>query len=288
MSREEEEREHLQKLIQLHRANLQHYEELEAKYGLDCPVYVKNAKKEARKGLAEARDRLAALEGRVPGTEPSIPAVHNSIMSELKGTKAALADILEAVAVVRQILESTGSAAGTDLAEDLATGTDLADDLTEALKGLACDLNRLRECHELRQHLRHLERYFSLCHDEVRRHENLMDIDLQIVQRLWDICKRTSLEKLVQFMESIAYIKWYSGVEDSKIIEIEKWVDDLRFMANIIDGNLRERRLRPLKESTSTFGDLVNKYSMAADLHLEYIIAKLCDEASQYMGRISQ
>jgi hypothetical protein len=28
-----EEREHLQKLIELHRANLQHYEELEAKYG---------------------------------------------------------------------------------------------------------------------------------------------------------------------------------------------------------------------------------------------------------------
>jgi hypothetical protein len=34
----EEEREHLQRLIELHRSNLQHYEELEAKYGLDCPV----------------------------------------------------------------------------------------------------------------------------------------------------------------------------------------------------------------------------------------------------------
>ena len=76
-----EEREHLRKLIELHRANLQHYEELEAKYGLDCPVYVKHAKEEARKGLAEARVGLAALEGSAPGTEPSIPAIPQNLSS---------------------------------------------------------------------------------------------------------------------------------------------------------------------------------------------------------------
>jgi hypothetical protein len=76
-----EEREHLRKLIQLHRANLQHYEELEAKYGLDYPVYVKNAKEEARQGLAEARAKLTALEGRAPGVEPSIPAIPQNLPS---------------------------------------------------------------------------------------------------------------------------------------------------------------------------------------------------------------
>jgi hypothetical protein len=76
-----EEREHLQKLIELHRANLQHYEELEAKYGLDCPVYVKNAKEEARKGLTETRAKLAALEGSAPGAESSIPAIPQNLPS---------------------------------------------------------------------------------------------------------------------------------------------------------------------------------------------------------------
>jgi hypothetical protein len=77
----EEEREHLQRLIELHRANLRHYEELEARYGLDCPAYVKHAKEEARKGLAEARARLAALEGDAPDTRLSIPAIPQNLPS---------------------------------------------------------------------------------------------------------------------------------------------------------------------------------------------------------------
>jgi hypothetical protein len=267
-----EEREHLQKLIEIHRANLQHNEEKEAMYGLDCPDYVKNAKEEARRRLIEARARLAALEGGVPSAEPSVPDIRNNIMSELQETKAALADILEAVAVIRQIQERTGS----------ATGTDLADDLTEALKGLAGDLNRLRGCHELRQHLRDLEGDFSLCHDEVRKPKNLMDIDIELIQILWEKCKKNSFYRLVQF------IKWYSSTESDNIIEVENWLDDLCIMRKSIDNDLREGRLGPLKESTNRFGSLVDQYSAAADRHLEDIIAKLCDQVSQYMGRISK
>ena len=49
MSRGEEEHEHLQTLIELHRANLQHYEEQEAKYGLECPVYVRGGVQRTRR-----------------------------------------------------------------------------------------------------------------------------------------------------------------------------------------------------------------------------------------------
>jgi len=44
-----EEREYLQRLIELHRANLQRYEELEAKYGFDCPVYVRGGVQQTRR-----------------------------------------------------------------------------------------------------------------------------------------------------------------------------------------------------------------------------------------------
>jgi hypothetical protein len=44
-----EEREHLQRLIELHRSNLQYYEELEAKYGLDCPAYVRGGVQRTRR-----------------------------------------------------------------------------------------------------------------------------------------------------------------------------------------------------------------------------------------------
>jgi hypothetical protein len=84
VSREEEEREHLQKLIELRQANLQQYEELEAKYDLDCPVYVKNAKEDARKGLTEVRAKLTAFEDGAPEAEPSIPAIPQNLPSRVE------------------------------------------------------------------------------------------------------------------------------------------------------------------------------------------------------------
>jgi hypothetical protein len=188
-----------------------------------------------------------------------------------------MADILEAVAVIREILERTGSVAGTDL----------ADHLIEALKGLAGDLNRLRECHELRQHLRRLEEDFSLCHDEVRRPKDEMHINIEVVDLLWKSCKKDLLA-LVEFMECVKHINQLSTGESGRIIEVENWLDNLCIMRDSVDDDLRERRLRPLKESTSRFSGLIDKYSAAADQHLEDIIARLCDQVSQYVGRISQ
>lgn len=119
-----EEREHLQKLIGLHRANLQHYEELEAKYGLDCPIYVKNAKEEARKGLAEARAKLAALEGHAPGAEPSIPAISQNLppRSEFIGRQKEMAQVRQALASRSHlvVIEGIGGIGKTVLALEVA------------------------------------------------------------------------------------------------------------------------------------------------------------------------
>jgi len=119
-----EEREHLRKLIELHRANLQHYEELEAKYGLDCPVYVKNAKEEARKGLAEARAKLAALEGRAPDAEPSIPAIPQNLppRGEFIGREKEMEQVRQAL-VSRSylvVIEGIGGIGKTALALEVA------------------------------------------------------------------------------------------------------------------------------------------------------------------------
>jgi hypothetical protein len=120
----EEEREHLQRLIELHRANLQHYEELEAKYGLDCPVYVKNAKEEARKGLAEARARLAALEGGAPGAEPSIPAIPQNLppRGEFIGREKEMEQVRQALASRSYlvVIEGIGGIGKTALALEVA------------------------------------------------------------------------------------------------------------------------------------------------------------------------
>jgi tetratricopeptide (TPR) repeat protein len=119
-----EEREHLQKLIELHRANLQHYEELEAKYGLDCPVYVKNAKEEARKGLAEARAKLAALEGRAPDAEPSIPAIPQNLppRGEFIGREREMEQVRQALASRSYlvVIEGIGGIGKTVLALEVA------------------------------------------------------------------------------------------------------------------------------------------------------------------------
>jgi hypothetical protein len=119
-----EEREHLQKLIELHRANLQHYEELEAKYGLDCPVYVKNAKEEARKGLAEARAKLTALEGGVPDAEPSIPAIPQNLppRGEFIGRGKEMEQVQQALASRSYlvVIEGIGGIGKTALALEVA------------------------------------------------------------------------------------------------------------------------------------------------------------------------
>ncbi len=119
-----EEREHLQRLIELHRTNLQHYEELEAKYGLDCPVYVKNAKEEARKGLAEARAKLAALEGRAPGAEPSIPAIPQNLppRGEFIGREREMEQVRQALASRSYlvVIEGIGGIGKTALALEVA------------------------------------------------------------------------------------------------------------------------------------------------------------------------
>jgi tetratricopeptide (TPR) repeat protein len=119
-----EEREHLRKLIELHRANLQHYEELEAKYGLDCPVYVKNAKEEARKGLAEARAKLAALEGGAPSAEPSIPAIPQNLppRGEFIGREREMEQVRQALASRSYlvVIEGIGGIGKTVLALEVA------------------------------------------------------------------------------------------------------------------------------------------------------------------------
>ncbi len=119
-----EECEHLQKLIELHRANLQHYEELEAKYGLDCPVYVKNAKEEARKGLADARAKLAALEGGAPGAEPSIPAIPQNLppRGEFIGREREMEQVRQALASRSYlvVIEGIGGIGKTALALEVA------------------------------------------------------------------------------------------------------------------------------------------------------------------------
>jgi hypothetical protein len=119
-----EEREHLQKLIELHRANLQHYEELEAKYGLDCPVYVKNAKEEARRGLAEAKTRLAVLEGHAPGAEPSIPAIPQNLppRGEFIGREKEMEQVRQALASRSYlvVIEGIGGIGKTALALEVA------------------------------------------------------------------------------------------------------------------------------------------------------------------------
>jgi tetratricopeptide (TPR) repeat protein len=119
-----EEREHLQRLIDLHRANLQHYEELEAKYGLDCPVYVKNAKEEARKGLAEARAKLAALEGGAPGAEPSIPSIPQNLppRGEFIGREREMEQVRQALASRSYlvVVEGIGGIGKTALALEVA------------------------------------------------------------------------------------------------------------------------------------------------------------------------
>ncbi|TEU19004.1 MAG: tetratricopeptide repeat protein [Anaerolineales bacterium] len=124
MSREEEEREHLQRLIELHRANLRHYEEQEAKYGLDCPVYIKNAKEEARQGLAEARAKLATLEGRVPGAEPSIPAIPQNLppRGEFIGREREMERVRQALASRSYlvVIEGIGGIGKTALALEVA------------------------------------------------------------------------------------------------------------------------------------------------------------------------
>jgi hypothetical protein len=119
-----EEREHLRKLIELHRANLQHYEELEAKYGLDCPIYVKNAKDEACKGLAEARAKLAALEGRAPDAEPSIPAIPQNLppRGEFIGREKEMEQVRQALASRSYlvVIEGIGGIGKTALALEVA------------------------------------------------------------------------------------------------------------------------------------------------------------------------
>jgi tetratricopeptide (TPR) repeat protein len=119
-----EEREHLQKLIELHRANLQHYEELEAQYGLDCPVYVKNAKGEARRGLAEARAKLAALGGGAPGAEPSIPAIPQNLppRGEFIGREREMKQVRQALASRSYlvVVEGIGGIGKTALALEVA------------------------------------------------------------------------------------------------------------------------------------------------------------------------
>lgn len=119
-----EEREHLQRLIELHRANLQHYEELEAKYGLDCPVYVKSAQEEARKGLAEARARLAALEGGAPDAEPSIPAIPQNLppRGEFIGREREMEQVRQALSSrsFLVVIEGIGGIGKTALALEVA------------------------------------------------------------------------------------------------------------------------------------------------------------------------
>jgi tetratricopeptide (TPR) repeat protein len=119
-----EEHEHLQKLIELHRANLQHYEELEAKYGLDCPVYVKNAKEEARKGLTEVKAKLAALEGGAPGAEPSILAIPQNLppRGEFIGRDKEMEQVRQALASRSYlvVIEGIGGIGKTVLALEVA------------------------------------------------------------------------------------------------------------------------------------------------------------------------
>jgi tetratricopeptide (TPR) repeat protein len=119
-----EEREHLQKLIELHRSKLQHYEELEAKYGLDCPVYVKNAKEEARKGLAEARTKLTALEGGASDAEPSIPAIPQNLppRGEFIGREREMEQVRQALASRSYlvVIEGIGGIGKTVLALEVA------------------------------------------------------------------------------------------------------------------------------------------------------------------------
>ena len=102
-----EEISHLLRLIELHEKNIRHYEELEAKYGPDCLVYVKNAKEEARKGLAEARANLAAFEGRAPGAEPSIPSPPQNFprRSEFIGREREMEQVRQALASRSYLVE---------------------------------------------------------------------------------------------------------------------------------------------------------------------------------------
>jgi tetratricopeptide (TPR) repeat protein len=119
-----EEREHLQRLIEFHRANLQHYKELEAKFGLDCPVYVKNAQEEARKGLAEARAKLAALEGHAPGAGPSIPTIPQNLPArgEFIGREREMEQVRQALAsrFYLVVIEGIGGIGKTALALEVA------------------------------------------------------------------------------------------------------------------------------------------------------------------------
>ena len=95
----DEEIERLSKLLQIYRFNLHKYEEMEAKYGLDCPPYVLHAINDSKEKLKEIENELNKFDKGIPTLKKITPLISNNLPSRYKfvGRKKEINQAIKAI-----------------------------------------------------------------------------------------------------------------------------------------------------------------------------------------------
>jgi tetratricopeptide (TPR) repeat protein len=118
-----EEREHLQKLVEQHKKNIRHYEEVKALMGLNCPVDVINALDKERESLREVQARMEAAVRGSPSTFP-LPVVPCNLppRGEFIGREKEMEQVRQALASRSYlvVIEGIGGIGKTALALEVA------------------------------------------------------------------------------------------------------------------------------------------------------------------------
>jgi len=118
-----EEREHLQRLIEQHKKNIRHYEEVKALMGVNCPLDVINALDRERESLREFQTRMEAATWGSPGAFP-LPVVPCNLppRGEFIGREKEMEQVRQALASRSYlvVIEGIGGIGKTALALEVA------------------------------------------------------------------------------------------------------------------------------------------------------------------------
>ncbi len=246
-----DERQHIEKLLEIHRRNLKDLEEQQAKYGLDVPPVILNRIRGEDEAIAELERKLRIA---------SMPEPLQDFVVQLP----------------EHLVEPASEAFNKSLAE-------INRKLLEVTKLQKC----LDEWKEVHNALHDLHKDFSPVAATVSlsRRQSLTELIpqdyLRDIKSQWETCKR-ALSTMQGIHSGIKYM------EEDEAHTIGEWVTNMSASEESIDEAIRYHDKKALEELSSRFTRDIIRYLYLADKALRDTIKRLEAAFTDIMRRLPQ